>query len=288
LVTNSQIPDELFHYCPNGSFYGIISSKTLWLSNSEYANDPNENKIAIDILIDISKDSSDSITKSFANKVLDGGLRFIGQMTAFVFCMSESKDELNQWRIYADNGYGYALGFNPQYFIVNNLWIPFVDIYAFPKIDKIYLSKCIYDYSEQRSIVETLLKYYASTENPGFINNIVGFLIHLRFISSIFKHKSYSSENEWRIFCWPLTSFPQPEIDIKHSLFFRSRERLIIQYIKQNFLEGSIGNNYPVKSIVLGSNVRNQISEIRSFLNFTDPAYTSIIMRSKLKIQEIK
>jgi hypothetical protein len=49
MIINSTPNQELFHYCPTESFYGIVTSKTLWLSNSIYANDPNENKIANNI-----------------------------------------------------------------------------------------------------------------------------------------------------------------------------------------------------------------------------------------------
>jgi hypothetical protein len=106
MIPNPTPKQELFHYCPTESFFGIISSQALWLSNSEHANDPNENRIALDILTDIAKDSDNRSARHFAKSVLEYEFPPVDDVSSYVFCLSENEDDLNQWREYADYGYG--------------------------------------------------------------------------------------------------------------------------------------------------------------------------------------
>ncbi len=152
----------MFHYCPTESFHGIVSSKTIWLSNSEYANDPNENRLAYDLLAQISENSTDNIVKQFAKVVLELKFGIIDEMSSYVFCMSENKDDLNQWRVYADKGFGYMLALRPQYFLDNGFWNLLDQGITLPAFDRIYLSKCIYDVALQRHMVEELLRFFAA------------------------------------------------------------------------------------------------------------------------------
>lgn len=90
-ISNSVPNEVLYHYCPSDSFYGIVSSKALWLSNSEYANDPNENKIGYNILNEIANDSTANEISRFAKIVLEYEFDLIDTMSCYVFCMSEKQ-----------------------------------------------------------------------------------------------------------------------------------------------------------------------------------------------------
>jgi hypothetical protein len=103
-------PKVLYHYCSTESFYGIITNKNIRLSNCIYSNDPNENRIYKNLLISISQKSDNENIRIFAKKVLDNRFEPIDEMCSYIFCLSEKADDLNQWRIYGDHGFGFMIG----------------------------------------------------------------------------------------------------------------------------------------------------------------------------------
>jgi len=285
MAPKSNPPKLLYHYCPSDSFFGIATSKNIWLSNSLYSNDPNENKISRDILIEISNESSNIKIKKFAKKVLDFKFGLIDDAGAYVFCMSQEEDDLNQWRIYGDNGYGYSLGFITEYFLNNGYWNLLDDKIIIPSIDKIYLGKCIYDYKTQRSIVEALLTLVMSIPDIEIKDRIFKLKYFLQFYSSIFKHDSYSAEKEWRLICFPVSQPQTHNVKINFKLHFRTSRGLISQYIEQPFMEKSEFKNTPFETIDLGSNIINDGHEIMNFLQFQGLHYTKRIRKSKIKMR---
>ncbi len=109
-------PETLYHYCSPVGFERIITSRRIWLSNIFYMNDNLEHhwfrqkalrfieasqlpQISIEDKVDIfellSQDRPDDI---------------------FCLCLSEESDLLSQWRAYSDDGTGFAIGFNTNYF----------------------------------------------------------------------------------------------------------------------------------------------------------------------------
>lgn len=282
------IPKILYHYCSTESFYGIITSKTIWLSNSIYSNDPNENKISTDILKDISLNSKDKGIGIFAKKVLDFKFKLIDDSAAYVFCMTEREEDLNQWRIYGDNGYGYMIGINTEYFINNKLWT-FLDYNAgLPKMDKIYLAKCIYDNKAQSSLVTSLLKAVKNLTQINDEDKIILTKQYLQLFSSIFKHKSYIEENEWRLICFPISQPQGNDFKVKFDINFKVSRGLITQYIKQEYMSYATFEKPPFKTITLGSNVVNDGFEIMNFIHFQGGNYVHQIPISNLKIRDKK
>lgn len=286
MIPRSSPPKILYHYCPSDSFYGLARSRKLWLSNSVYSNDPNENRISKNILSDIANDSSKTEIAKFAKKVLNFKFELIDDSAAFVFCMSEIEDDLNQWRIYGDNGYGYSLGFNTEYFIKNGYWNLFDNKIRIPSIDKIYLSKCIYDYKTQRSIIEILLAHSLNMQVKVETDRIYQLKYFMQFYSSIFKHDSYYAEKEWRLICFPVTQPQSHNVKIDFNLQFRTSRGLITQFIEQSFMEKAEFNNTPFETIDLGSNVYNSGHEIMNFLKFQGDFYTKLIRKSKIEMKE--
>jgi len=284
MITNLPPSGNLNHYCPTESFFGIVTSRKLWLSNSEYANDPNENKIAYDILNDIAKNPKSENIGRFAKKVIDTEFKLVDDMSAYVFCLSENEEDLNQWRVYADRGHGFMIGFRPQYFLDNGLWLLLDQTIPLPSYDKVFLSRCIYNYEEQRTIVEALLHVFAEKEKAEELSNVVNLKHYLKFFSGIFKHHSYSVENEWRIVCFPISQRQDPNVPVRYKLCFRSRRGVIIQYVEQECLHGANMQNRPFDYVVLGSNVQNTPYEIGNFLQFFTTPWGRM-RKSQLKLR---
>lgn len=199
----------------------------------------------------------------------------------------KNSEDLNQWRVYADNGYGFMLGIRPQYFIQKGLWnLVSLDSSFLAGFDKLFLSKCIYNHEQQRSVVVSLLELFLNENNPNHPDNTLKLKFILKRLSSIFKHQSYSAENEWRVFCFPISEYANTDLSIKHKTLFRPRRGAIIQYVEQEFTGGSTLQDPPLESVVLGSNVLNDQSEIGDFL-MVRGVHCRRVWKSKLKLREL-
>ena len=113
----------------------------------------------------------------------------------FILSLSENGDDLNMWRCYACSGTGAAIGFDYQ-----------VLCETFNK-----LKKCEY------TTVEELSNKISYMKNPNDGNDCMP-LSRLLSESYYYKHNSFKSENEWRIFDY---SFPAG---------YRQKSNVIIPY----------------------------------------------------------
>lgn len=96
--------DILFHYSSITGIHGILASGCLWATDYRYLNDTNELSTAIDMLIK----SCDSDW----HEALKWGLHHhLLSRSHFVISFSKSPKVLSQWRAYADDGKGAAIGF---------------------------------------------------------------------------------------------------------------------------------------------------------------------------------
>ncbi|MFZ3351214.1 MAG: DUF2971 domain-containing protein [Xanthobacteraceae bacterium] len=109
-------PPMVYHYTNDAGLRGIIESGKLWFSDIFGLNDPSELRhglaAAIDALKSRSSDERPEIA-TFASCLerfdLDGGIEAAAHF--FICSFSGDGDDLGQWRAYADNGRGFALGF---------------------------------------------------------------------------------------------------------------------------------------------------------------------------------
>ena len=110
----------LYHYCSPEAFVSIVKNKTVRFSDINMMNDAEEGRWGYQVWLEI------------ANKLLAPGpqmglpepvgLDFIDavdsfwsisgvRVTSFIAAFSKDADSLSQWRAYADDGRGYAVGF---------------------------------------------------------------------------------------------------------------------------------------------------------------------------------
>jgi len=114
-VNAKKPPPIIYHYTGDSGLRGILETGRLWLTDVFSLNDPSELNHGFSLLLKalMSKAVSQD-AKDFAQGLVDfskrGGIRQSGNH--FVCSFSESGDDLGQWRAYADNGRGYALGFD--------------------------------------------------------------------------------------------------------------------------------------------------------------------------------
>jgi Protein of unknown function (DUF2971) len=107
----------IYHYTNDAGLKGIIESGKLWFSDIFGLNDPSEFRHGLKVAIDVLKSRTTGARPeiaTFASQLerfdVDAGIEAAGHF--FICCFSGDSDDLGQWRAYADDGRGYALGFN--------------------------------------------------------------------------------------------------------------------------------------------------------------------------------
>jgi Protein of unknown function (DUF2971) len=119
-ITEIPLPPKIFHYTDDVGLRGILETGTLRLTDIFYLNDPSELRhgCKLDEFMTVAEaagaEERPAIVE-FAGKLagrLQHDIPRVANM--FVLSFSEAGDDLAQWRAYADNGRGYALGFDAR------------------------------------------------------------------------------------------------------------------------------------------------------------------------------
>lgn len=109
-------PDKIYHYTNDAGLRGILETGKIWFTDIFNLNDPSELRYGMSPAIEMMETAGavgSPATRQFCTNVV-AMLRGRIEDTAnyFVCCFSHEPDDLGQWRAYADNGRGYALGFD--------------------------------------------------------------------------------------------------------------------------------------------------------------------------------
>jgi hypothetical protein len=106
--------DLLYHYCSAETFLSICTGKRLRFSDINSMNDSQEIKWGYSIWEDAATELHKITGVEFLDAVDEvlsqSGLRALGLAS----CFSKSGDVLSQWRAYADDGHGFAIGFDAE------------------------------------------------------------------------------------------------------------------------------------------------------------------------------
>lgn len=107
---NDILPKIIYHYCDARAAISILCDRKLWLSSFSMSNDYQEGMIGKDaVMAEATRDTRyPHVREAFEIK-----LRNIDRILGtYGMCFSEHGDLLSQWRGYADNGAGFAIGFD--------------------------------------------------------------------------------------------------------------------------------------------------------------------------------
>ena len=105
--------DILYHYCPTASFLSIAQSRSLWLSSLSLSNDTMEGKLVLGAITRLSE--RDSLNQESLRHLQETIGMFEELFDGLGFCLSEDGDLLSQWRGYAADATGVAIGFSTGY-----------------------------------------------------------------------------------------------------------------------------------------------------------------------------
>jgi hypothetical protein len=183
----------------------------------------------------------------------------------YLASFSRDADSLSQWRAYAADGDGFAIGFHSATFNVTSRcpnWSPvpeqttgFVEI----QYDDELLKRAIVSYLEQ----------YRPSQGGDRNTLILTLVNQLRVLAYSFKNPAFHEEHEWRIAYTPLVSthFEKHDLQISGRLTdvrFRSTRCGVLPYFELPFGQEDCGNS--IVEIVIGPKNRTNVDQIEMML----------------------
>ncbi len=250
----------LYHYCGLEAFLSIIKNSTLWLSDIRKSNDYLEcvycrDKINEKIRGFLEDDKEDLEAWNFGYNI-NSDLSM--DMISYVACFSENKDQLSQWRGYADNGAGIAVGFSRESFADLKEAAP----------SHISFRKVIYDEKEQEKFIERIARESIKAMETKPVAQVAAELNqNYRLQFPVLKNASFEEEAEWRIIF--NDSFSKRKRHVGKNILFSGirytvREKRLVSYIEMDF--SKLKHN-AIKEIWIGPKAEVEIQDIMHLLD---------------------
>lgn len=235
------------------SFFSILKNKKIWLSGINNLNDHQEVEWTIRKIFSALK----KLEAKFPLVDIERLWNQIQQSraTPYVCSFSSEGDLLSQWRAYARDGTGVAIGFNADYF-PNSGKLPHLSASLDNSITTLPV---IYTEAEQESFIDAsltkCLKALKGKDDDEKSSILAGAAYELNGQSTIYKNPAFAEEKEWRIIHIPFitgnldTNETKVQLAISEMHHRVSAER-IITYFEYDFAKA--GDLLPVVELVLG------------------------------------
>lgn len=223
-------PETLYHYTSNSVFLSILKNHSIWLSSRWHLNDTKEGCIFKEIV------QSRHLKNGMGNPTEIN--RRIDSFGFYVNCLTAAHDMLSQWRGYAGDGTGVAIGFDRDILKKS----------VFENKSELFLAKVEYVKSyddleeDKRSLIDKMLQS-RSEPTQGFINSVV------KTVWSI-KAKAFVEEQEYRIIFTPLINDTTTQTRPNILRNFRATQDSIREYYELGFGEEDFKSL--IKSVTLG------------------------------------
>jgi hypothetical protein len=202
-------PDIIYHYTNDVGLRGILESKKLWLTDIFNLNDPSELRHGVSNAVEILRARTEDGPKEckiFADRFARFSQTGMPDSAHYFVCsFSATGDDLGQWRAYADNGRGYAIGFS-----TTDLETEFTNIEAEVAENRgtFHVTYKDVDLAEmQRQIIDAMYTLISLPKGKGlsepqlsqYLKELsVSLSMHVLHSSLFFKHEAYSNEQEYR------------------------------------------------------------------------------------------
>lgn len=214
-----------YHYCSVETFFNIMQTSTLRLGNPLSMNDYSE----VIWFLKLIKNYADKkwIYQNISKKwfLIESIIKDITQEIEFpyILCLSKKNDVLSQWRSYADDGKGVAIGIN-----VDNL-LKFSNLLSGNEI--------IYEPQKQIEIInnknidgflDEIEREFLNNNIKNLHNKVRTLISHLLTEAVVCKNPKFQEEDEYRILCNPVDFNPE-ERKISR-VKFRTNNECILPY----------------------------------------------------------
>lgn len=208
----NRTPMILYHYCSLETFQNIVENKSIWLSDVQKSNDSKELEwikgqcryYILKTWVDYIKSMDDEqrlnqVTVENYKEIekLEKLIQDYNYTKTWAFCLSEKKDDLSQWRGYADDGLGISIGFKSDFFMNLQLVSHYID-----ENSNFYFKKVNYSKSQVEDFFCNYLdlKNIDSSDTAENVINKLNKCVYLSILNApFFKNESFKAEKEWRL-----------------------------------------------------------------------------------------
>lgn len=253
--------DILYHYCSTATFYSIISNRSIWLSSLSLSNDSMEGKIVADAVARLSK--RDRLDEDASKSIQTALAMYETTIDGLGFCLSKKGDLLSQWRGYAADATGVAIGFSKDYL----KWL------ALPRSDsagnEFLVAKVVYDAKKQESEVQTTYEEMKKAVESDAFKNLKMVPLADVFKPEIDIHENKKrKENDFLIGLTKATSGLVPKLfSLKSPAFKEEEEWRLVSYLFKEVSDTCSyrvvsGKVVPYREFALGELLRNPVVEV--------------------------
>lgn len=227
LRTASATPSEpIYHYTDAAGLFGILTKRQIWATDSRFFNDPKEVRHGRRLLAEVASSFHSTVKSQGARDFLTRLKQGAGPWNLkpyFITSFSAARDSLSQWRGYANDGAGYALGFDASRLDLAVLRRNELDA------SHARLFKVEYDEAKQRSLLARYVKLAVDLFEHGVAKprGDVGSL-EMAFHAAVephvlyFKNPGFVEEREWRAVATLFFGLPA----------FRASARGVVPYVE--------------------------------------------------------
>jgi hypothetical protein len=206
-----RLPETLFQYTNGAGLKGIVETGQIWLTNIFDLNDPSEFlhgvQYASEYLQEISARNEDLAVSAFCDVMLGSLSPPYGGLGVFVASFSEAGDDLGQWRAYASNGGGYALGVSSAVFpqsesmdIIPNCGVAMGRVNYREESIRAWQRECVDRAITTLQEIEKILPEKVKAQKAKLLFELSFQLAAPIFWNSLTtKHSAYENEREYRL-----------------------------------------------------------------------------------------
>lgn len=123
-AASNPITTPLYQYTTAAGLEGMIRTKAVWFTGYRHLNDPAEINFALSLAIALLRERIVSERSEHVRLFLNSCAVLLEKDSIenifgfYLGCFSRKSNDLGQWRAYADDGRGYALGFSSEVFAI--------------------------------------------------------------------------------------------------------------------------------------------------------------------------
>lgn len=232
-----------YHYCSVETFYNIIKTSTIRFGNPLCMNDSAE----IIWLLNMVREylAANQQYKELVThwELIENAAQFVLQEIdlPYIFCLSKEKDVLSQWRSYADDGRGIAIGFDVDLLLGSRDILNGDDIVYDRKAQMKLLNQIV-----NKDTLAKLRNIKMNDDRDIYYKSKI-LLSHILSKALVCKNPAFSEEKEYRLSCMPKE---EENREVKVSkIMFRTKSDSFSPYIEINF---SKIKNRVIKNIIIG------------------------------------
>jgi hypothetical protein len=167
--------DSLFHYTSEKAFCSIIDSGKFWLTSIYHMDDTEELTFGFNVarsLLQTRAKNGDQLTQLFCQELVgEEDLKKIKTLFEFYSISFGVRDDLQQWKSYADQSRGIAMGLAPEFFEL----VPFEDPDNPKPEEHIFLGKVVYGdqavQTRQSRVINSAIDTIRHAKSSGTIKN---------------------------------------------------------------------------------------------------------------------